>query len=1097
MSLEHDTLAGSSPDILGDASQRGGYDTAVSRPRSGQRDHGLNRGDSVGRLVVLRKLGTGGMGVVYVAYDPELDRKVALKFLLPRGGDRDASRIRLLREAQAMAKLSHPNVIHVHDVGTLDGQVYVAMEFIQGRTLGLWLAERTRTWREIVAVFVQVGRGLAAAHEHGLLHRDVKPDNVMVDERGRALVMDFGLARTTNDSQNAGFEQYDDSLEVRATGTWDEPARGGALLGTPAYMAPEQVAKETTDARADQFSFCVALWEALFGERPFPGESMTDIFVAVLDGTRRPLPKGTRIPGWLRRTVDRGLSIEPDERWPTMDALVHELAADRTRRRAVWTASGVLVLGGVVVAGYAQLRSERCTGAAKSLAGVWNDSRRAEVKAAIEGSGVSYAPDAWERIGPPLDAWADNWIAIHNEACAATQQRNEQSEAVMELRMACLERARLDLDAAATVLTQATPEVVRRAQDVVAGLPQLDRCANIGALRANVDPPAASDVSRVGAIRAQLADASARRKAGDYNAALTAVRAAQAALEGLEYAPVRTEVWLELGQTLDEVGEYAQAETALRQVRRHGVPLQQWELVRSATVKLMHVLGSRLGRPAEALALRDIAEGLCAGEPKHSAELSNMLGLVYYAQAKYSEAEVEHRAALEALEGASNGEHPAIPQYRGNLANTLYQRGNLADAEAEYRAVVERLTGSLGAAHPRVALWRNNLASVLTARGMYTEAEAEHRAAIAVFQESLGTDHPYVATSRGNLASGLYDRGRFKQAEAEYRTTIKLLEARLGADHPHLQMWKASMADVLMDLGRYDDASTAHRAILAQRLKTVAGDHPDVAQSRAKLATVLVKQGKYQEAETEHRKALAIRSAALPANHSDVAASHLGLAVVLHARGEYAAAETEHRAGLAMLIKALGPEHPAVARAHNSLGNTLTALGRASEARAEHRTALSLWRKGVDPDHPSIAVAHNDLANALAALGALSEAEAEHRAALEMWQQGLGIDHPDAATARADLSRTLYRRGKLDAAEAECRSALSRRRTGLGDEHPAVASSMHDLGIVLGARGEFESAEAEHRNAVALLARTVRPGHPALATARANLALAVEAQASR
>jgi serine/threonine protein kinase len=307
----------------------------------------LTIGDRVGRYLVLTALGAGGMGIVFAAYDPQLDRKVALKLL--RAGitynTKDA-RTRLRREAQAIAQLSHPNVVAVYDVGTTDeGDLYIAMEFVEGDTLTTWLQKYPRTWREIVDVFLQAGRGVIAAHSVGLLHRDFKPDNVLVGGDGRVRVTDFGLARsliTPDEAARPRPEMAALSVELTATGT---------VLGTPRYMAPEQHTGPDIDARADQFSFCVALHEALYGEHPLPGA--TSVSMLEKNDRAKPPPEGTKIPSAITRVVQRGLERDRAKRFPTMSALVSELVPAPKRsslRYAVVALTGVLLIGAAVAA---------------------------------------------------------------------------------------------------------------------------------------------------------------------------------------------------------------------------------------------------------------------------------------------------------------------------------------------------------------------------------------------------------------------------------------------------------------------------------------------------------------------------------------------------------------------------------------------------------------------------------------------------------------------------------------------------------------------------------------------------------------------------
>ncbi len=286
---------------------------------------------AIGRYEVERTLGAGGMGVVVAARDPSLDRTVAIKLIRRGLGDDQARRARLLREARAMAKLAHPNVVQVFEVGEHEGMVFVAMEFIAGEDLRAWM-ERARDggWREVLEVFLQAGRGLAAAHAAGLVHRDFKPENVFVGEGGRARVGDFGLARASSDSAR-------DPAAPRPGGSRDEAlTMTGAVLGTPAYMAPEQHCGRATDARTDQFAYCVALWEALCGERPFAGETLEELADAVVSGRRRVPPRGRSVPSELWVALERGLSTDPSERFPGMNellALLELLVSARPRTR--------------------------------------------------------------------------------------------------------------------------------------------------------------------------------------------------------------------------------------------------------------------------------------------------------------------------------------------------------------------------------------------------------------------------------------------------------------------------------------------------------------------------------------------------------------------------------------------------------------------------------------------------------------------------------------------------------------------------------------------------------------------------------------------
>ena len=271
-----------------------------------------------GRYELLRPIGAGGMGVVYAARDAELHRTVALKMLRPGVGDdppRRELKDRLLREARAMARLSHRNVLSVYDVGEIDGRVFLAMELVEGGTLRAWLGEKRRSVREVLEVFLAAGRGLAAAHAAGLIHRDFKPDNVLIGHDARVLVTDFGLARFATDGA-AGMASA--QMGTIAVG----PSVASQLAGSPAYMAPEQLRGEPVDARSDVFAFCVSLYEALHGELPFAGHTMAELQQSIASGQVRKPPGASRLRAALRGVLVRGLQADPATRFASMEQVV-------------------------------------------------------------------------------------------------------------------------------------------------------------------------------------------------------------------------------------------------------------------------------------------------------------------------------------------------------------------------------------------------------------------------------------------------------------------------------------------------------------------------------------------------------------------------------------------------------------------------------------------------------------------------------------------------------------------------------------------------------------------------------------------------------
>ena len=640
-------------------------------------------------------IGKGGMGEVYAAYDPELDRKIALKLLrasTTAGVDPSEGRSRLLREAQAIARLSDPNVVVMFDVGTFEDRVFLAMEFVDGNTLGYWLQAKPRTWREVVATFTAAGRGLASAHKGGLVHRDFKPDNVMIGRDGQVRVMDFGLARVIDVSANAGEKVAADpsrpgvseaksptpgmgggasaaaesrspslaqsALAARASGVaalvsqapsaprasesatvgiapgvngayreddaltrdlsrvavglrMDSPTSAlnsrltitGAMMGTPAYMAPEQFQSAPIDARTDQFSFCVALYEALYGERPFAGKGIHDLTANVLAGRVRPAPSGARVPGWLRRVVLRGLRVDRADRHASMESLLAALARDPGRTWRRWMAAGATV-GLIGALGVGLVRAERnqrlkCLGAAAKLAGIWelpNGNKLSPAKEAIRrafmATGKRYAADSFAVVSAALDRYVTAWNDMHREACAATNMRGEQSAEVLDLRMSCLQDRFSEVRALTSVFSDANGDVVSKAVGASQSLRPVAQCADITTLRAVVRPPDDPAVRQaVADLRNQLADVKALANAGRYKRATDRIgRITEAAL-ATNYQPIAAEALMQLGELQAATGDGPKAEISLEQAVWMAEASRHDEVVVEAAAQLIYVVG--------------------------------------------------------------------------------------------------------------------------------------------------------------------------------------------------------------------------------------------------------------------------------------------------------------------------------------------------------------------------------------------------------------------------------------------------------------------------------------------------------------------------
>jgi predicted Ser/Thr protein kinase len=443
----------------------------------------------IGRYTVERVVGVGGMGVVYAAFDPDLERRVAVKVLRVLGAGVD-QRARLLREARAMAKLAHRNVITVHEVGT-DGDVdFIAMELIDGDNLAVWLRERgPRSRSEVLRVFRDAGQALAAAHDAGVVHRDFKPHNVLVGRDGRVVVTDFGLARGVDAPvERASRAVTSDPARSGATlgggglGT-EGLTRTGALVGTPAYMPPEQFDGGSGEPSADQFSFCVAVWEGLTGARPFSGESVDELHRAVLSGL--PSAAGRSLPRRLRGVLARGLDADPRRRWPSMPSLLTALAQIEARpRRIAIAALAALVIAGIGAAvAWPRAIAPTCGVPASAIEDVWSSDRRAALPA-----------DVAAVVTPAFDRARRDWETVRTAACAGV------GEPAHPMRAACLRDAAASLDALVTAAGQAGGAEVRAA-DVAGLVPEPGVCL------ADTPPsvPRPLDAAALAAVRVAVA----------------------------------------------------------------------------------------------------------------------------------------------------------------------------------------------------------------------------------------------------------------------------------------------------------------------------------------------------------------------------------------------------------------------------------------------------------------------------------------------------------------------------------------------------------------------------------------------------------------
>ena len=795
---------------------------------------------------MLSQLGAGGMGVVYAAYDPELDRKVAVKLLHPRlagSVEGERARGRLLREAQALARLSHPNVVAVYDVGTYQEQVFIAMEFVRGASLAAWLRVRPRRTAEVLAVFQDAGRGLAAAHREGLVHGDFKPENVLIGDDGRVRVVDFGLSF----AQDAGVPEDEDADEDEVFE--DEGARAGRrrgfLRGTPAYLSPEQFQGEPGTARADQFSFCVSLFEGLYGERPFAGDDLSSLARTICVGEIPPEPPGRRLPGWLRRVVLRGLSTQASARFATMDELLAALARDPTRRRRRIVA-GVALAAALAGAAYVyrwylvrayEARQGLCAAASSRLAGVWDPDRRDRVRAAILATAVPYAADAAERVELGLDRVAAAWVDMHTEACEATHLRGEQSTALLDLRMACLQRRLAEVGSLVEVLMDADAEVVERAAEAVARLPGLGTCADAAALLAGATSRTPAQTEALARVRDTLARARALELTARHAAGLAIVDGAEAEARGLGDRGLLAEVALQRGSLQASAADPA-ALVTLTEAFFTAESTAAEGITAHAAIELAHEAVRRVDLTAAAAWLRHAEAFLRrlgdAGAPELVTlriSFLNVRGTMRAHAGEHAAAEEAYREAL----ALASGVHRRADLHN-NLGNVLVRRGAYDAAAAELERAVSLYRDSVGSRHPSLGIALNNLAEVSTRRRDWQAARSAYTQAGAILRDALGADHPNVGVVDNNLGDVALRLGELAAAAEHYTRARQVLARALGEDAAPLAYPLTGIGEVYLAQARPDEArQTLERALALRDL----GDHAALARTRFALARAL------------------------------------------------------------------------------------------------------------------------------------------------------------------------------------------------------------------------------------------------------------------
>ncbi len=780
------------------------------------------------------------MGTVCLAYDEKLDRKVAIKMIRARYAESQGLRLRFLREGQALARLSHPNIVAIYEVGEHLGLPFLAMELVDGCDLGTWLGATERSQAEILRLFCQAGRGLAAAHAAGIIHRDFKPANVLLGGDGRVRVVDFGLARAAgeDDVQSAERPAWvpDDHQGLTAV---------GAVLGTPAYMAPEQLAGASVDSRCDQYSFGVALYEALCGERPVAGRTFT--------GRNRQVggaaPPESRLSKRVRRILQRALDPDPKARYPSMEALIAELSVDRWR----WWKRLAVAIPAVAVVGAAVLvltPPAPCTDGQEQLRGAWTEEIAGELRTSLG--------EENKRLPTRLGDYASSWIETERAVCMSHHQ-GEISGATFDVRMRCLDVARVRLGALVEMLRDGVDDF---APALLAAnkLPPLTRCLGISGPSHGPPPLSPALAEEVEVMRRQLTRISLRGSVGDASKVLPeAVQIVERALE-IDAPALAAEALLVRGRLKNALADYQGAAVDLEDALWRSEVLDEPEQTAMCMGTLVHVLDDRLGQSGVETRWRAHADALIERVGHGSlteAKLAWAFGTVAINRGDPDAAIRDFERAVEIAEALTGPDSLTTASYVGNLGVALARKQDYDGALSATRRALAGMEESAGpdALTVIAVLW--NIAGIHLIRGENDEAVVVLRDAFVRIERSHGGDHPQAARIRESLGLALRRAGDYAGAKEQLVRAAAIMREHLGPHREHLRCLRL-LLETEISLGEYESARAHGVELIAMARAIYDEDHPQVLEAYGTAAEVEFAAGPKASARVLIEEALAL-----------------------------------------------------------------------------------------------------------------------------------------------------------------------------------------------------------------------------------------------
>ncbi len=845
------------------------------------------------RYVLLDPLGEGAMSVVHAAYDRKLNRRVALKVFKEGGSSPSDPLGHTIREARALAKLTHPNVVTIHDVGLLpDDRVFIAMAFMGGGTLLQWLRGGKRRWPEVLELLLAAGDGLAAAHAMGVVHRDFKPANVMLDLRGTAHVVDLGLADHWQPQQTLV-----DGSESLDGGTSSVGTRGTTTFkGTPAYASPEQWRRGEVDPRSDQFSFCVVLFESLYGVHPFGGETAERRREAVLEGNVVEPPSGADVPGWIHRCVLRGLQVDPDARYDSMAELLVALRQDPSRaRRRLALAGGVVVLAGLGLGGVqlrGRLQRRACELQGDAIGEVWGPGRRQEIGDSASVSSTSATRADFARIADLLDQYADAWAQQRTQSCVATRVEGTMKPELEDRASQCLDAGRDRLEAVVESLTESEPRMLALVRGSATLLPRLEPCADPAYLlprTSGTEDPVHADAARE--IRRRLHRATVARVAGRLDVARERSELLLAEAQALDEQSLVARAKLGLAAVLFKQGECEQPSEGQRDAYFLAGSIRDRETQADAALAIMRS-EERCGRPEVALAWGRHAQMALANlnqpEDLRHARLHSSTGYIYEGTNRYPQAEREYRASLVIRLRLLGESHPDVAELYEALGKLERLRGNIDQALVLYEralAIFDRVLGEDSGASGQT--W-TAIGSSYKQRGDHAQAADAYTRSLRIKELALGPTHLSVAYTLHSIGLLQLAQDRYAEALPVFERAISIAGQGLPSDHPHLATMLSSVARAHMNLGDETRALAMY-----ERAAAVSGElsSSSDASIRANMAVVLLRLHRYDEALASSEAAAAVFEAQGEFGYSDFVTALVNVALAHKGRGDLVQAD--------------------------------------------------------------------------------------------------------------------------------------------------------------------------------------------------------------